>query len=1038
MSRAGMRRYVWRELVRNPRRTLAAVAGVILGVALFSGLLFFSDGSGATLTARALAPVALDMQRVLTSPLGTGLRLEERLRDAGALAAGGEATVTLRVTNGGGEAAHDVVVQDEPPRPLRYVPGTAALNGAPLRDAHGGNPLSQGVAGLGRNIGTLPAGATVTITYRVSSGRPVRVGDLRLKGRISSREDLVPAAANGPRHLALAQLRTRIASLPGVASADGLAFVDLPPGSLTAKGAGAMPGTLRVFAFDARYRAHYPSIRLTSGSLRSSGAVLSAEASRALGVRPGGAVTLRLPAGRHIRLPVSGVADLTRAEPLFSSRTSRSLGVFLYVPQSLVVSPAVFDRAIIPALRAQSAALGGIVKSRPVEEIDVRVERRGLRTNPAAALAQTRAVARSIGQIAPRQDYLIDNASNTLIVARADAAVAKRMFLFLGLPAVLMAAVLAAYAGGVLAAAQRREQANLRLRGAGRAELLQLLAYRTLAVAGAGSVLGVAAGFVAALAMLGSGSLLKAAPRDLALSALVALGAGATATGLALFVPGRQALRREVAQERRELVLAARPLWRRLQLDVLLLSAAVLGELVVLRTGALDLARGSVSEGRSVSLPSRLFAVPLLAWSGGALVGTRLLVALALRLPPSAGPGFGALLPGLAVRSLNRRSWQLAAGFLTLGLVIAFGTSLRGFSATYEAAKSADARFVVGSDLRITPGVAGGRAHSAAYAPHLRVAGVRAVTPVVSGLQNSVLIGAYKRATSGLAAIDPTTFGGAARLAGSSFEGASASAALASLAADPRGVLLNAAIAGDLSIRRGDRVQVVLALGGERETRAEFRVDGLFTRLAGFARPPDLVVGLARYASATRSGRVDFFLARTRDRGQAGLARTEAALRARGVPLAIETTQGAFDRDQSSLTALDVRSLVDLGSLFTLLMSAAVIAIFTFGVILQRRRDFVVLRAQGMHAAAVRVLVLGEVALIAAGGVATGLLVGACSGFLLVQSLRSLFIVPPTFTLPPSSLVGLVLAPVMATLLSATAAITALRHVSPMEILREP
>ena len=69
-----MRSYVWRELVRNPRRTIAALAGVALGVGLFSGVLFFVDGSGATLTARAVAPLAIDMQRVLTSPLGGGLR----------------------------------------------------------------------------------------------------------------------------------------------------------------------------------------------------------------------------------------------------------------------------------------------------------------------------------------------------------------------------------------------------------------------------------------------------------------------------------------------------------------------------------------------------------------------------------------------------------------------------------------------------------------------------------------------------------------------------------------------------------------------------------------------------------------------------------------------------------------------------------------------------------------------------------------------------------------------------------------------------
>ena len=287
----------------------------------------------------------------------------------------------------------------------------------------------------------------------------------------------MPTPANGPRRLTLEQVRVRIAAIPGVASADGLAFVDLPAGSLRARGV-VVPSPVRVFAFDTRYRDHYPSIRLVAGSFGEAGAVLSAEASRALGVAPGGSVALRLPAGRSLSLPVSGVADLTRARPLFSSRRSRSLEDFLYVPQAIVVSPAVFARTIVPALRAESAALGGIVKSLPVEEVDVRVERRRLRANPAAALGQTRAVARSIGRIAPRQDYLIDNISNTLIVARADAAVGKRMFLFLGLPAVLLAAALAAYAGGVLAAAQRREQANLRLRGAeSRPPLRRMLAY---------------------------------------------------------------------------------------------------------------------------------------------------------------------------------------------------------------------------------------------------------------------------------------------------------------------------------------------------------------------------------------------------------------------------------------------------------------------------------------------------------------------------------------------------------------------------------
>src|SRR5213080_5354428 len=93
-----MLRYAWRELVRNPRRTLASLVGVALGVGLFSGVLFFIDGSSATMTERAIAPLALDMQRVLTSPLGGGLRLEEQLSDR-SLRANERTRVRLTVTN---------------------------------------------------------------------------------------------------------------------------------------------------------------------------------------------------------------------------------------------------------------------------------------------------------------------------------------------------------------------------------------------------------------------------------------------------------------------------------------------------------------------------------------------------------------------------------------------------------------------------------------------------------------------------------------------------------------------------------------------------------------------------------------------------------------------------------------------------------------------------------------------------------------------------------------------------------------------------
>ena len=64
-----MHAYSLRGLVRQPLRTLASLAGVALAVALFASVAAFVDGSAGLMTARALAPVPIDLQVGLTAPL---------------------------------------------------------------------------------------------------------------------------------------------------------------------------------------------------------------------------------------------------------------------------------------------------------------------------------------------------------------------------------------------------------------------------------------------------------------------------------------------------------------------------------------------------------------------------------------------------------------------------------------------------------------------------------------------------------------------------------------------------------------------------------------------------------------------------------------------------------------------------------------------------------------------------------------------------------------------------------------------------------
>ena len=112
--------YVWRDLVRNPRRSIAALTGIALGVGLFSAVLFFIDGSSASMTQRAAAPLPIDMQRVLTSPLGGRLHLTETADAHGELAPGQVVTVRLKLVNETHSAANEVVVRSQPGR---FLPG---------------------------------------------------------------------------------------------------------------------------------------------------------------------------------------------------------------------------------------------------------------------------------------------------------------------------------------------------------------------------------------------------------------------------------------------------------------------------------------------------------------------------------------------------------------------------------------------------------------------------------------------------------------------------------------------------------------------------------------------------------------------------------------------------------------------------------------------------------------------------------------------------------------------------------------------------
>jgi len=1032
-------RYVWRDLRRNPRRSLTALAGMTLGIGLFSAVLFFIDGSSATMTARAIAPIPIDMQRVLADPLGNKVRLTQQI-DPSRLQPGQRGHVTLVLANNSSHPANEVVIRDEPIPPLSYVPNSMTIDGSRMPDYGGEFPLSQGEANLGLNLGTVRPKSKVTLAYDVVADSAVEsVPSLGPSASFSSREIGVPVKANTSEPRSLDELTRQIGQIPGVARAEPLSFVDLDPGSLSA-GAKRLPEATRVFGLDNRYLEQDPSIRIVEGSYEPGSGLLSAEAARALSIGPGGVVQIRVPGmSQPLSVRISGITDVSRAKSLFYSREGKRLEQFVYVRNSVIVAPEVFPKTIIPAFQNVATAPGTVLRSQPILEVDVFMEREPLDADPGTALAQTKAVADGVNAVALGQDVLIDNISNALQVARDDARTAKRMFVFLGLPGALLAAILTAYAGGVLASALRREQAILRIRGANRRHLLRMHALRTLALAAVGSVLGVALGLVSSAAVLSADALASASPVSLLASALLGAGAGFLATGVALYAAGRRGITRQISDERAQLASRA-PLWRLLGIDFLILAAAIGVEWYQRRHGGFEGVQGSVYFGRAVSLQLHLVIVPIGIWLGGVLVLGRIVERGFAFLPLPLRHRFGRPLRGLLTRSIRRRSWAAATAVIMVGLIVALGTSVASFSASYNQAKARDARFVVGSDVRVTPSPISALDHPPQYAEQLKVPGIQTATPVVYGLNNALLESENNEDAGNMAAIDPAAFGQVAPLIDTDFLGTTAANAMDALQRQPGGVLLTEDLADTLDVDVGDSVQVLFARGTQDQKLSELTVIGLFQRLPGFPEGVDVLVNIQRQMQLIPSTNTTFFLAQTTDPSDATLDRVVAGLQegpGSADALQIDTRATALDKDQSSLAALNIRGLLTLDSAYALAMAATAITIFVFGLLLQRRREYVMLRAQGMRIGKIRSLLVTESSGVVVIGAAVGVLVGAVMAYFLVTVLRPLFVLRPEVVLPRVDIAVLAALVLAVSVVASLAATTLIRRLPPGELLRD-
>ena len=244
---------------------MVSVVGLAIGVGLFTGMLFFVEASSRSMTRRALAPLSLDMQRVLSAPLGPRLTLRETVDKVGPIAPGTTVSLSITVGNEGTETANDVVLGDDLPGSLKYVPGSTRLDGTLLGDVAGASPVAHGLTGAGLNVGSLKPSRSTTLTYSVRAERAVDIRASALRARASSREETIPIRADAPPSMTLDRLQSEVRKLPDVTSAEKFLMFDLSDGSVR-RNRSILHQSVRVFGLAPRYLAAHPSVRLHTGS----------------------------------------------------------------------------------------------------------------------------------------------------------------------------------------------------------------------------------------------------------------------------------------------------------------------------------------------------------------------------------------------------------------------------------------------------------------------------------------------------------------------------------------------------------------------------------------------------------------------------------------------------------------------------------------------------------------------------------------------------------------------------------------------------
>jgi len=818
-------------------------------------------------------------------------------------------------------------------------------------------------------------------------------------------------------------LAAKLEAVPNVARVERFAAADVVVGTPQ----GARRATARLFAVDPEYLHHHPWVRVTGGPLAGS-ALLNEDLRRSIGGTQGGRVSIAL-AGRDVplvSLPVTGALDLRHANTWLAVPTGAVQGDIAVVPRAIVVDYATFQKWLLPALIAQLGATTpvlnpGLTDLPPVDvEAHITVEHAAYPADPGRAVAWTARLKRLLERQAPGAVVIADDAAETLAQARDDATNAKILFLLLGLPGALVAAALGLAAQSALAAAHRREDALLRLRGATERQLVRATAAQAVVAGLAGVLLGLVAAALGVWGVTGNPVWRDVPAGRLAVTATSAIVAAAALVAIRIHRLVRAGRDPDVVAQRMLLERGWLPAWRVAKLDLVALGVGGAILSVNALSGGL---RHAPVEGTPLSFYFYVLLAPIALWLGATLLVVRgLLRALEHWSRPDRVASLGSW-RSAGLRWLARRPARTAVALVLGSLAVAFGTQVIGFVDTYAAAKRADVHAAFGADLQLTP-----TSETAATLPPLgpdiaATTPIRSVPTRVGSDRKTIMVldlGNYRQAST----VAPRI---------------SAGHGIDALGRDPQGVLIAPEIAQVFAVGPGDTLPVtIFPDASEKRRTINFRIVGVFRSVPPTQPITELVVSTAAIPAYLLPA-PDTFLARLGP-GRSAMA---VATRLRDGPVGrdfnVATLHEAQFAEQRSLTGLNLAALGQLEAIAAALVAGVGVALLGAFLVLERRRELAILRALGATTGQMLTGPVEEGVVAVLGSVLVGVPVGLGLSALSVRVLGLFFTLPPpVLAVSPGEMIAFLVLVVSAATVGFAAALTSATRARAAAVLREP